>query len=338
MAATVEQEITPTGEMTESPELQTALEGATTAEEIRAIVLQEAAKQGFTVPGDTRPRDAEGRFASPETKETPKVETKSEGTAEEAKFAYVDEFVIGGKKYTFEGDSPAEINRQVKAAIAAHENATNPPKKEEPGTAGPKQITADQKIALELDFKMGKIGLDEYLEKTGALDAYLEKKGVKVEQLRDVVNEKVSKKANDAWESATKEFIAAHKDEWHGGQQNGEILGYLIADLGLQNKPSLDSLNQAFEVMKTKNLIFPVEPKAEVKTEPAPQPKKKLGGSSVFGLVGGAGRDRAPNTGAAKVPEITPDMSAREIMELYKTTALANGQHPDQLLVESQRR
>jgi hypothetical protein len=335
MAATIEQEITPTGAtLTESPEFQKAMESATTAEEIRAIIVEEAAKQNIVVPNQpTPPRDAEGRFVSPETKEEPKVETK-----DEEKFAYTDEFVIGGKKFTFEGDTPADINRQVKAAIAAHDNATNPPKKEEPAAAAPKKgVTAEQKVALELDYRMGKIGLDEYLEKAGALDSYLEKKGIKVDKLKEVVEERVSKGEKDAWETATDTFMKAEGQDWPGGDQNLRILGYKLEELGLKDKPSAESLQKAYDAMKVDGLVFqPAKAAAEVKTEP--QPKKKLAGSSVFGLVGGAGRDRAPNTGAAKAPQITPDMSPREIMAIYKETAQANGLHPDDLLRESQRR
>lgn len=326
MANTTEVEITPPGAvMTETPELATALDGAASVEEIRDIIAQEAARQNIVVPAKPAPVKEESK-AEPEAKD------------DDAKFAYADDFSIGGKSYHFEGDSPAEINRQVKAAIAAHENATKPEPKQET-TAAKRGLSADEKVALELDYRMGKIGLDEYLDKTGALDAYLEKKGVKVDQLKEVVEEKVSRKEVDAWATATEAFKQAHgADEWPGGDQNLKIMAYKLAELGLSSTPSVDSLNRAFDAMKSDGLIFPVEPKAEVRVEPQTQIKKKPSGSSVFGVVGGAGRDRAADKGAAQVPQITAEMSPREIMEAYKTAATASGQHPDELLYQAQRK
>lgn len=142
-------------EVTVTPELEAALDKAVSSAEIRQIILNEAAKQNITIPGDAKPRPA------PEKKDEVK-DTESELEDDEA-IVYADDFVIGGKAYHFEGDSPADVNRQVKAAMAAHENAIHPEKKETP--IAKKALTADEKVALQLDMQLGRITPEQYLEK-----------------------------------------------------------------------------------------------------------------------------------------------------------------------------
>jgi len=308
---------TPGVALTETPELQTALDATASFEDIKALLHTEADKQGVPLA-----KAAEV-----------KVEAKQE-SKEAEKEVYYDDIVIGGRSYHFEGDSPADILRQIKAANSAHENATNPEKKTV-DTAAKKGMTNDEKVALELDYRMGKIGLDEYLDKSGALDSYLEKKGVKTEQLKEIVAEKVNRKEVDAWEAATNEFLQSHgKDEWPGGDQNTKIMALKLAELGLNGIPSVESLNKAFVAMKADNLIFPVAA-VETKTAESQPKKKQLSGSSVFGMVGGAGRDRGTEKSTGALPQIPDNMHPRDILELFKSTAQANGQNPDQVLYEA---
>ena len=106
-------EMRPEGvELEVNDDMTKALEAAVSPEEIKQIIAQEAAKQNIVIP-----RDNKGRFVPvAEKKETAPADKKDDET-----FVYSDDFSIGGKDYHFEGDSPADINRQVKAAIAAHE-------------------------------------------------------------------------------------------------------------------------------------------------------------------------------------------------------------------------
>src|ERR1700733_2181889 len=120
----------------ETPELQKAIEAASSADELKEILHAAAAKQGITAEA-----------AAPAKAETKVEESQTEEA--DAKDSYYDEVVIGGKSYRFEGDSPADILRQIKAATAAHEAATAPAAKET------KESPEDKKAALELEYRMG---------------------------------------------------------------------------------------------------------------------------------------------------------------------------------------
>jgi hypothetical protein len=307
-----EQEIKPQGaEMEVTDAVSTALEGAATAEDIRRIIAEEAEKQGIVVPG----RDAKGRFAAQEpAEEKPEVKAEPDEVT-----VYTDSFVIGGKTYNFEGDSPADINRQVKAAIAAHEHATAPKVEAKP------EVKSDDLVAMQLDVFAGKISMEDYLVKSGAIDKYLKSKGLQVDELKTLVDEKKSTKEVNAWQNATNEFLSLDGNDWPGGEQNLKVLGYKLAELGLKDSPSTDSLQKAYAAMKADKLVFAVEA-----PEAAPQ-KKKLQASGTFG-VGSGNQGRKPTTATAAVPKITDDMSPREIMEAYKAAAQAQGMHPDDYL------
>jgi hypothetical protein len=325
----LETEVTPNAEVTVTPEMTKAIDSAVSSEDIKAIFLEEVAKQKFPLP-----RDEQGRFT--EKKEEPEVDAaKTDDENEDDKtIVYSDDLVIGGKKYHFEGDSPGDINRQVKAAIAAHEHATNPPKPE----TVKKGLTAEEKVSLQLDMQLGRITPEEYLEKTGFVDSYLEKKGIKVGELQEVIQEKKSKSEVSAWEAATDEFLKLPGQDWPGGDNNLKIVGYKLAELGLTNSPSAASLTKAYEAMKAEGIVFRGEPKPEAQASQAqPAPKKKFSGSSVFGVGGGdAKKDKGVDPNPT-LPKITDDMSPREIMEAFKASAAAQGVHPDELIRQSQR-
>lgn len=301
-------------EISMSEEGQKALDAATTSEQIRSIMLEEAAKQGF--------------IASPKTEASKAVDTVPvviPKTPEDIT-VYEDDFVIGGHNYHFEGDSPADINRQVKAAMAAHEAATAKPVDSE---AAPK--AQDDLIAMQLDVQSGRMSIDEYIVKSGAVDKYLQSKGIKVDDLKEVVTEKRTNKEMASWKSATDKFLSQEGNDWPGGEQNMKVLGYHLASLNLTGKPSVESLQKAYDAMKKDNMVFPVTPVTPAPATPAP--KKKLSSSATFG-VGTGSNDASkpaitPNTG---LPKITDDMSPRDIMEAYKAAVIAGGGHPDDYL------
>jgi hypothetical protein len=169
------------------------------------------------------------------------------------------------------------------------------------------------------------------LEKSGTLDTYLEKRGIKVEALKEVLDEKISTKQNDAWTTAVTEFLKS--SDWPGGEQNERIMKYKLAELNLVD-PTVDSLEKAYNAMKVDKLVF----QNETKEEPTPvATKKKLSGSSVFGIGGGSSVASAVKT-KESVPEITADMSPREIMEAFKASAQAQGLNPDDVARQAQRR
>jgi hypothetical protein len=303
-------------EMEASPELEKAINAATSHDELLLIMRAEREKQS----GDTS-------IATPVVEAT---EDAGDDTEENnADKSYYEDIVIGGQTYKFEGDSPADVIRQIKAATAAHENATKP--KQEVKAEAKTGLTPDEKVALDLEYRMGKISTETYLDKTGALDAYLEKKGLKVDDLKEIVQEKISSKVNNQWNSAVEGFLK--ETDWPGGAQNEKIIKLKLAELKLE-EPTVASLTKAYDAMKAEGLVFAnSETKQEVRTEPV---KKKASGSSLFGIGSSSGKPAVNKKTTA--PEITENMSPTEIYRAWKESAIAQGLHPDELLMQSQGR
>jgi hypothetical protein len=309
----------------DNPELAAALEKATTKEEIRELMWAEAEKNGFSRPGHSvaPPLIAEEKEEKTETAKTEEVE--------DAPAVYKEEIVIGGQTYQFEGDSVADVLRQIKAANSAHNAATAKPEVKTETKTAP---TNDEKVALELDYRMGKISIDTYLEKTGALDAYLEKKGIPVGELKEIVNKKVTDKVAAAWDNAADEFKTANPD-YVPNKQNQTVMGMKLAELNLR-EPTAANLTRAYEALKADGLLFNTV--AETAAVVQPTTKKKLQGSSMFG-VGGQGGDtsKAVTTKTAGVPKITPDMTPQQIMRAMTTAAQESGLNPDDVIKQYSR-
>jgi hypothetical protein len=101
-------------------------------------------------------------------------------------------------------------------------------------------------------------------------------------------------------------------------------MGYKLAEMGLNTNPSASSLQKAYEALKSEGLLFQ-------NSNPEEAPKKKQSGSSVFGL-GGGNTATDKSTKSTKTPEITDNMSPREILELFKQQTIAQGLSPDDVL------
>jgi len=281
-----------------------ALDQVNSVEEIKSLLHAKAAEQGI----------------KPEGKAAPEVK------GEEKEDLYHDSFVIGGKEYTFYSETPAGINQQVKAAMAAHDNATKPVVQVDDAAATKK--AQDELAAIKVRMLSGDPkAFDEYIEKSGAIDKYLAKQGIPASELKEVVEERKSDKVTQSWEAATAAFL---KDsDWPGGDQNLKLMGLKLAELGLGDKPPVESLKAGYESMKSEGLLFPVEPVEAPKAQ-----KKAAASSSVFNTGGGAGRDRA-TTKKEEAPKITENMSPWEILEAWKTGVQAEGRHPDEAIREA---
>ncbi len=315
-------------ELNVTEEVAKRFDAAVSSEDIRRIIEEEAVKQHIVIPGKTQVAPA---AATPAAKtERPVIAPEKDKSKES------DDFVIGGKSYHFEGDSPADISRQVKAALTAHENATKPAPAPSKDEAAEVKVKEQEALTLQLDFAAGRISIDEYVLKSGAVEKYLESKGVKTEDLKDIVDEKKSDKFVEAWESATAEFLKLEGNDWPGGINNQKVMGYKLAELGLSDSPSVESFQKAYDAMKAEGLVFTVQ--APEKVAPVPTVKKKATSSSTFGVGGSVGRDQKAQGTQPTVPAITADMSPRDIMEAYKAAALSQGIHPDELMREAQGR
>lgn len=330
-------------EIVTNPEFEAAMSKAMDPTAIKAVIAAEAAKQGIQMH-----RGEDGRFLPQQPSAV--VEEKKEAKEEDdepQETTFKDTFTIGGKEIEIEGKDVSDVLRQYKLAVQTYEIGRTPAEvKKEDVKVG---LTADERVALEMQFKSGAITLEEYLDKTDAVGSYLTKKGIKVEDLDATLKQRVADNEARAWETATKEFIADLGADWPGGNQNLKLMGYKMAELGVSRTPSKESLHKAYDALKADNMIFTPEPtddkaqeqgttkqqtvKVEAKKDdPAPVVKRKATGSSSFGSGGnsGYGTDSASKK---KMDEIDlkeiKKLSPREIMRQYNEKMRAEGKNPD---------
>jgi hypothetical protein len=84
-----------------------------------------------------------------------------------------------------------------------------------------------ERAQTQLQFQSGAITADEYLEKTGAIDKYLAKRGITPDALQQLGDRTYESK----WEAATERFIERHP-EWPGGEENMQLMVKMIQDSG----------------------------------------------------------------------------------------------------------
>jgi hypothetical protein len=160
---------------------------------------------------------------------------------------------IAGKKLIFEGDSELEVERAIGDYFRALQPAeTTEPARQPRNEAG--QFTrSDDPVAkaeLDLKFKRGEIDTATYLAESGAFDQYLASQGI---SLNDV--KKVAEQSYVAdWKSATNQFLETHP-EWKGGAPNRDEIGRTLQSLGLDGKPSVESLEAAYADMLRRNAV-----------------------------------------------------------------------------------
>lgn len=296
------------------------------ADAINKVIADEAAKQGIDPKTLQEPqRDEFGRFVSPK-EQVAKKEPEED-------IIYKDKFIVGGREVEFEDPTVDGLLRQVKAAQAAHAAATAKP--EEKKTEIP-AFTDAERFELGIQIAAGKTdALESYLTKSGIVERILAAKGVDVAQLKENVEASISAKKVASWDTATKEFIDQTPD-WPGGTNNLKVMQYKIFELGLAEKPSAESLQQAYESMKQDGMVYEAEVQTQTHTQQPitqapPAPKKKMTSSTLLGTSQEPQvRRSTPVTtaGEAKLKSIIEDPNAdpREIMRIYNEEMAAQGQ------------
>jgi len=316
-------------------ELEKKVGEAGSSEEVRDLMIQA--------------RDDKGQFtAEKKPAAAAAVKTDEEKKADEVA-VYTHKAMIGGKEVEFIGADAADVLRQVTAAMTAYDIAKTPAevKKDPPKPA----VTPEELTALGLRISQGDMkAMEEYLEKSGTLDRYLEKKGIKVDEVKKVLDTQATASVREKWDTEVKAFLA--ESDWPGGTQNEYILKTKLAQLKDANgqplayNPSKENLQRAYEAMKTEGLVFKVEANANTETAPEQQraaaasgtsqeqstAKKKPTSSTLLGTSGESTTRKTETKATAKLPEITPEMSGREIMEAFKNYAIANNLNPDDVL------
>jgi len=249
-------------EVTMTPELAKAIQDAVSGPEVRALILAAAEKQL-----DTSTQLAADQAAAEKAAADKIVTDKAAADAAAAAQGVSRVVEIGGKSFTFEGASEAEVDRlelnalkiayAVREPEAAHAVVDPAIAAAEAQKAAEAEVLA--KVELERKFKLGEISASEYIQQSGALKSYLESEGISLEALREKTEESRDNKFEQSWAQAGAAFQHSPAGlDWPGGTKNQELLGLKIAALGLTDAPDkVAALAQAYAELKRTGLYFP---------------------------------------------------------------------------------
>ena len=249
---------------------------------VNALIEKDAKAAGID-PGAPPVRNDKGQFVS--TKPDPKDED----------LVYQKTISIAGKEFTFEADSEEEVNAQVEAAYqAALATAQRPVTQEK--VVDPKIAEQEQADLNSLWLKAvsgDRAAYDAYQEKSGAIDKFIEKKyGVKVSDLKEVVEQNRTNRSNQAWAVAVEEFKKDSSIEYSLNKTNETLMGGELSKLNLWGTPSKESLVKAYNSLKEKGIEF-ITVKKEAEQEPTTtEPQKKKRNSSLLINAGTQHTDR----------------------------------------------
>lgn len=352
--------------ITVNDELNQAVNSALSPEAIRAAIIAEATKQG-----DAATQEALAKAATDQAAAVAAAAAKT--AADATGFSRVE--TIGGREFNFEASNELELERmvanayRVAYAIQPTEVAA-PVVPVDPAIAQKAaEDAAAAKADLELKFKRGEISASDYIEQSGAVDEYLTKKGIPVDALKDVVEQRQNSKVEQSWADATAAFLQSPSGaDWPGGARNLEVIGLKIQSLtfvdangqvrSLVDAPDkVAALAQAYASMKSSNMVFPgdqVETTTPSATEQAAATEKAAAdkviaeaaavvaqraaaavktpstSSSLFGRSSGvAGSSAATVTPAAPKTDIPADATPAEIMDAWKKAQVAGGKNPN---------
>jgi hypothetical protein len=228
--------------------LEKDINRATTFEDIRALLENAASRSGIA---DRDPQT--GQFVRRDPL-TPAAQTVPE---EEKQINKTE--VIGGKEITFAGTA-LEVEQQIGNAYKVAEALR--PEVETPAPVVPRSARAKTPAESEqevldrteahLALIRGEITIEQYMDRTHAIDTYLAEKGFDVEAAG-------AQQFEQSWATATQEFLnnTPEGQSWKGGQKNLEIIGNLIQSHGLVDaQDKVAALRAMAAEMRAKGLEF----------------------------------------------------------------------------------
>lgn len=288
-----------------------------TAAELNELVRVEAEKAGVTLEKPAQPRAEHGHFASLNA-----VEKNDEDA--ESVFEYP--FTIGDKEFIFTGKTAEEAYRKALDAVHVAGAVAAPVEKKE--TAPAIDLTADEMFEIGVKLQQGDAtAIGRYLEKSNFIKKYFEKEGVRFDAIKENTQESVSRRENDAWKDATTAFLEDNPD-FPQAAQNTRLMGWKMAELGVSNKPSPESLKQAYEALKEDGMLFPAT--TSDTREVAPPAKRRATASS---FTGNHRYNTRPSEPADKnkstfTREQIEKMSGEELARVYNSALLDAGHQP----------
>lgn len=286
----------------------------TNATDWNAAIVAQAVKEGI------KPEEIEQKLRI--TEEAPVAAKAEEKKTEPAVLSQT--FEVNGKSLTFSGATQEEVLKQAVAAYSAAAPAPAPVKVEPPKK---KELTSEEMFAIGRDLMTGKPeAIREYIQKSDILDSYFKDNGVDIAKLSESTKKAIESETTGAWEAATKEFLAKPGNDYPGGEINKVVLGTKIAQMGLGNKPTVESIQAAYDDMKKNNLVH--RPVQEQKVET----KKANPGSSVFGK-GAETTTRQP----AEVTKLTQAEFAKmtpQQLQAWTNGLLEKGVNPESVVIQ----
>jgi hypothetical protein len=310
--------------MSDTKTIEVKIPSANTAAEWNQNITEGAEKAGVELPKPGALRITEAPEAA-KTDDEPKL--------------FRSTLEVGGKEMVFEGKDAAEVLTKYSIAVEASRLAAAPApaaaKVEEPKP----KFTNAELFDIQVGLQKGDTAvLENFIVKSGVIDKYLESKGIKVDELKTAATERQSDKIADKWKEATDAFSAkvkAGESDYPGGEQNTYLMGLMLAELGLRDKPSVESFEAAYAKLKERKLVFPAAAKAgeEVKTEPVIVKKEALSSTAVGSHGGKQDQSQAAGAPTGKVELDATKLTIREAGESWNKL-IAMGYKPDQIVVK----
>src|ERR1039458_4877459 len=180
--------------VTVTPELTQAVTEAVDTVDIRNIIVAEAEKQ--KAAADKVTADAALAAQQATDKATADTAAADEAARVAAANAPAEQFtrteIIGGRTFEFQASSELELERVIVNALKVSA-AVQTPSEPAPVDVAAAAVTAAKaaeadraksaeaaaaRAELDIQFKAGGIAVEDYLEKTGAIDSYLPKKSI----------------------------------------------------------------------------------------------------------------------------------------------------------------
>ena len=231
--------------------LESRIAAATSQAEVQALLHEAAIAQHLVEPDRFDPN-----LLLPVERPTPQ--------------GYAKRVVVNGKTHIIEAETEQSLLAAENALFRslfepnANSNSNQEQHQEEPPAPARDPATgrfvakpdAVAMEALNIAFQSGAITAAQYLEKTGAIDQYLESHGVDMATLQQVSQEREGQAYEQSWADATKEFLNGVGSDWPGGQENMQALGQLLIDNPeLAEGDKVEALTACFEHMKQNNML-----------------------------------------------------------------------------------
>ena len=351
-------------EVNMTPELAAAIQAALTTADVKSLLVAEAEKQNAT----KLQLDADQAAAAQAAADKVAADAKAAEEIAKANQVFSRDEVIGSQTYHFEASTEGELDRQVlnayKVAYNTHQPETRAVEVVDPAAqAAAAEAEVLAKAELERKFKLGEITAADYIQQSGAVDAYLAAQGLSVDTLRAVVEDKKQNAQIQSWESASEVFRTGVGADWPGGTKNRALLGDKIAALGLTDADDkVAAMAQAWAAMKQSGAYFPngdesvaVAPtQSEAEKAAAVEAAKKAAAqadtdrvaaelkaaaaqkirsmsSSLFGASSGTSGSPVVSPVVADAKKVIPaDASPAEILQAWKDAQVANHVDPDE--------